>query len=65
MTRRQDARPAYARDGTVYACWRATIERFGNIYGEDSRPLLLPAAESLSIDSPEDWAAAERALVGR
>ena len=27
MTRRQDARPAYSRDGTVYTCWRATLER--------------------------------------
>ena len=61
VTRRQDARPAYSRDGTVYAFWRDTLERFGNIYGDG-----LPAAgrstpaESLSIDSPRDWAAAER-----
>ena len=34
VTRRQDARPAYSRDGTVYAFRRDTIERFGNIYGE-------------------------------
>ena len=65
VTRRQDARPAYSRDGTVYAFWRATIERFGNIYGEDCRPLLIDARESLSIDSPADWDAAERLLAGR
>lgn len=64
-TRRQDARPAYSRDGTVYACWRATVERFGNIYGDDCRPLLIDARESLSIDSPADWDAAERLLAGR
>ena len=29
VTRRQDARPAYSRDGTVYAFWRATLDRFG------------------------------------
>ena len=29
VTRRQDARPAYSRDGTVYACWRATLDRWG------------------------------------
>ena len=53
VTRRQDARPAYSRDGTVYAFRRDTIERFGSIYGDR-----LPAAasstpsESLSIDTP-------------
>jgi CMP-N,N'-diacetyllegionaminic acid synthase len=65
VTRRQDARPAYSRDGTVYAFWRATFERFGGIYGEDCRPLLIDARESLSIDSPADWDAAERLLAGR
>jgi CMP-N-acetylneuraminic acid synthetase len=65
VSRRQDARPAYSRDGTVYAFWRATIERFGGIYGEDCRPLLIEARESLSIDSSADWDAAERLLAGR
>jgi N-acylneuraminate cytidylyltransferase/CMP-N,N'-diacetyllegionaminic acid synthase len=64
ITRRQDARPAYAREGTVYAFRRDTLHRFGNIYGEDCRPLVVPAAESLSIDTPEDWLAAERRLRG-
>jgi CMP-N-acetylneuraminic acid synthetase len=65
ITRRQDARPAYSRDGTVYACWRRTIDRFNSIYGEDCRPLVIDAADSLSIDSPADWDAAERLLAGR
>lgn len=62
ITRRQDARPAYVREGTVYAFRPETVERFGDIYGDDCRPLLIPAAESLSIDSPEDWSEAERRL---
>lgn len=62
ITRRQDARPAYIRDGTVYAFRRETLHRFGNIYGDACRPLLIPAAESLSIDSLEDWSEAERRL---
>src|SRR6266550_5125500 len=41
LTRRQDARPAYWRDGTVYAFWRATLDRFGSIYGDDCHPLIL------------------------
>ena len=65
VTRRQDARPAYSREGTVYACWRATVERFGNIYGERCQPLMVDAADSLSIDSPADWAEAERRLAER
>jgi CMP-N,N'-diacetyllegionaminic acid synthase len=65
ITRRQDVRPAYYRDGTVYAFRRDTIERFGNIYGDRCLPLVIDAAESLSIDTPEDWAAAERILAAR
>ena len=65
VARRQDARPAYSRDGTVYAFRRATVERFGNIYGDRCRPLIVDAADSLSIDSAADWDAAERRLAGR
>jgi CMP-N-acetylneuraminic acid synthetase len=65
ITRRQDARPACVRDGTVYVFWRRTIERFGTIYGEDARPLVIDPAESLSIDTPEDWNAAAERILGR
>lgn len=65
VTRRQDARPAYSREGTVYAFRRTTVERFGNIYGEDCRPLIIDPADSLSIDSAADWEAAERRLAAR
>jgi len=65
VTRRQDVRPAYYRDGTVYAFRRDTIDRFGNIYGERCVPLPLDARESLSIDSPEDWARAQQLLSSR
>jgi CMP-N,N'-diacetyllegionaminic acid synthase len=62
VTRRQDVRPAYYRDGTVYAFRRDTIERFGDIYGQRCVPLLIDARDSLSIDSPEDWTEAQRRL---
>jgi len=65
VTRRQDARPAYSRDGTVYAFRRATLEKFSGIYGEDCRPLLIDARESLSIDTQDDWDEAERVLAPR
>lgn len=65
VTRRQDVRPAYYRDGTVYAFRRDTIDRFGNIYGDRCLPLVIEPSESLSIDTPDDWAAAERILAAR
>jgi CMP-N-acetylneuraminic acid synthetase len=65
ITRRQDARPAFYREGTVYAFWRKTLERFGGIYGDDCRPHVLHASESLSIDTEDDWREAERRLAAR
>jgi CMP-N-acetylneuraminic acid synthetase len=65
ITRRQDARPAYSRDGTVYAFRRDTIARHGSIYGADCRPIVIPASESLSIDTPSDWEEATRRLAER
>lgn len=62
ITRRQDARPAYRRDGTVYVFWHSTLHNYGNIYGEVCRPLVVDPSESLSIDSPADWEEAERVL---
>lgn len=60
--RRQDARPAWVRDGTVYACWRRTLVNRHSLYGDDCRPLVVPASESLTIDDADDWAEAERRL---
>ena len=62
VTRRQDARPAFVRDGTVYAFWRRTIGDTGTIYGHDCRPLVLPPIESLTIDTPQDWEEAEHRI---
>jgi CMP-N,N'-diacetyllegionaminic acid synthase len=62
IARRQDARVAYVRDGTVYAFWRRTLAEQGSIYGRDCRPLVLPASESITIDTLADWAEAERRL---
>ena len=59
LTRRQDARAAYARDGTVYAFWRKTLVEMASIYGNDCRPLLVPSQESVTLDTPDDWPIAE------
>ena len=63
VSRRQDARPAYVRDGTVYAFWRRTLRNTHTIYGVDCRAMVLPARESLTIDTPEDWDEAERRIL--
>lgn len=57
-TRRQDCRPAYYRDGTVYAIRRWVIEE-GDLYGSMPAPLIIPAAQSCTIDTEADWLAAE------
>ena len=64
VRRRQDVRPAWYRNGTVYAFWRKTFERFNDIYGQDCRPLFTDPARSITIDTLEDFEAAE-ALVAR
>ena len=58
VTRRQDARPAYSRDGTVYAIRRQTIEQ-GSLYGSHCVPLVIPSSESCTLDTEEDWQRAE------
>jgi CMP-N,N'-diacetyllegionaminic acid synthase len=62
IARRQDARPAFVRDGTAYAFRTRTLREQGSIYGRRCRPYLIPAAESLTVDTLDDWAEAERRL---
>jgi CMP-N,N'-diacetyllegionaminic acid synthase len=62
LTRRQDARQAFARDGTVYAFWVKTLLEQGSIYGRRCVPLLVDPSESITLDCPADWAEAERRL---
>jgi len=65
VMRRQDARPAYVREGTVYCFWRKTLAEQQSLYGANCRPLVIPADESLTIDTAEDWQEAERRLASR
>lgn len=59
-TRRQDARPAVKRDGTVYAFRRATIGQSNGLYGYRSVPLLIDPIDSCELDTEADWAALEQ-----
>lgn len=62
VTRRQDARPAYVRDGTVYACWSRTLIGQRSLYGDNCHPFVLSPTETLTIDSNDDWSEAERRI---
>jgi CMP-N,N'-diacetyllegionaminic acid synthase len=62
VTRRQDVPPAYYRDGTIYLTRSETVLAGGDLYGSRCLPLVIPGEEALSIDTPEDWAEAERRL---
>lgn len=62
ITRRQDAPPAYSRDGAVYAMRRAVVVEGRSLYGDDSRPLVVPSSRSIALDTVEDWEAAEGML---
>lgn len=63
-TRRQECKPAYSRDGTVYAIKRETIEK-GSLYGDHCVPLVIPANESCNLDTEEDWQRAEAMVRGK
>lgn len=62
VTRRQDARAAYSRDGTVYAFWRDVFVNKHSIYGDDCRPLLIPRDMSCNLDTMEDWGEVEQKI---
>ena len=62
VARRQDARPAYVRDGTAYVFWRRTLQDSRSIYGTRCMPLAIAPGESLTLDTPDDWEEAERKL---
>lgn len=64
FTRRQDVPQAYRRDGTVYLARTSLIRERRTLYGDRCVPMILDAAESLTIDAPEHWRAAEAVLGG-
>jgi CMP-N-acetylneuraminic acid synthetase len=52
--RRQDKPRLFARNGPAVLAVRAAVVAAGSLYGEDCRPLIMAAGESLDIDTPED-----------
>jgi CMP-N,N'-diacetyllegionaminic acid synthase len=62
VTRRQEVRPAYVRDGTVYALRAATLRTYRSIYGPVCLPLVVDNEHSINLDSESDWREAERRI---
>jgi CMP-N,N'-diacetyllegionaminic acid synthase len=62
ITRRQDTRPAFSRDGTIYAFWHDVLLKKRSIYGDDCRPLLISQSMSCNLDTIDDWEDAERKM---
>jgi CMP-N,N'-diacetyllegionaminic acid synthase len=65
VTRRQDKRKAYARNGpAVLVCHPDTL-RAGELYGDRCLPYVMSDEDSLDIDAPRDLILAEQALLDR
>lgn len=62
IKRRQDVRPAYSREGTLYLTRTTVLREHRDFYGPDCAALVLDPADSLSIDTESDWELAERRL---
>ena len=63
VNRRQDMAPAWAMNGAIYLVRTAALfAGEPSLYGDRAAAYVMADASGISIDSMEDWAAAERAL---
>ena len=58
-TIRQEARPTFTPNGTLYLTTRDSLARHRRLFPPRLRALPTTALEGLDIDTPEDWALAE------
>ncbi|OFW04187.1 MAG: hypothetical protein A3I61_09380 [Acidobacteria bacterium RIFCSPLOWO2_02_FULL_68_18] len=56
VTRRQDKPRIYARNGPAVLAVRTRVLERGSLYGDDCRPLVMAAGESIDVDDSEDLA---------
>jgi CMP-N-acetylneuraminic acid synthetase len=54
ILRRQDKPRVFARNGPAVLAVRTSVLERGSLYGDDCRPLIMSADESLDIDTPDD-----------
>ena len=62
VTRRQDKPRLFARNGPAVLAVRVDVLEKGSLYGDDSRPLVMNADDSVDIDGAGDISAVERLL---
>jgi CMP-N,N'-diacetyllegionaminic acid synthase len=62
ILRRQDKPRVYARNGPAVLAVRTRVLDRGSLYGDDCRPLMMGADESIDIDTAADLAYAEHLL---
>jgi CMP-N-acetylneuraminic acid synthetase len=62
VTRRQDLRPAYHRDGAVYAVRVSVVKSKRSLYGDRVAACLTDPSRAVNIDTLDDWRLAEQWL---
>jgi CMP-N-acetylneuraminic acid synthetase len=65
IPRRQELPPAFRREGSVYVTRCAVVSGCGSLYGERVLGYPVDPERSVDINTPADWAAAERMLQAR
>lgn len=62
ISRRQDLRPAYHREGSLYLTRWSVVQDRRSLYGPRIRSFPIDPARSVNIDTPDDWDRAARML---
>jgi CMP-N-acetylneuraminic acid synthetase len=65
ISRRQDLKPAYHRDGSVYVSRCDSLKSSGNLYGNDVRGYETLQTEYVNIDTQDDWVVASALMEQR
>lgn len=65
VKRRQDLPAAFHREGSVYVTKRSVLAEYGNLYGRHVRGYEIDEANSINIDTPDDWNRAEALIESR
>jgi N-acylneuraminate cytidylyltransferase len=63
VNRRQDMPDAWVMNGAVYAFrTRVLFDPVPSLYGDSTLAMPMPEPTGISIDTPEDWVEAEKAI---
>ncbi|MBI4263986.1 MAG: acylneuraminate cytidylyltransferase family protein [Acidobacteria bacterium] len=65
VLRRQDKPRVFARNGPAVLAVRTAVLERGSLYGDDVRPLVMAAEDSIDLDSPSDLEEIECRLARR